>query len=598
MTHFGSYQPDQPYDDATRTSFYIPMRDGVRLAVDLYLPSDLNDGDKLPALIVATRYWRRTAVRKWYEQITGQPQVAAFFVKHGYALLSVDVRGTGASFGTRQHEWDAEEIQDGYDLCDWIVAQPWSNGRVGGYGTSYTGTTAELLTVPNHPAVKAVVPRFNEFDIFTDIAYPGGAYLRGFVQAWASNNRSLDNNRVNVENEPFITKMLTRLAIKGVAPVDADANRHLLHAAVADHASNVQADHLAEHIRYRDERSQPDTATIDDISVYHYQQQIEANGAAIYGWGGWFDAGTADAVIRRWLNFSNPQVAVIGGWNHGATQHASPYNPHDEDTQAHIIEAFRFLDHHLKEDVQTNIADDLAERRLIYFTCGAEAWRTTTHFPPAGTQMQRLYFAPDHALSHAAPADAGGEDAYRIDFTATTGKHNRWYTQFGQQVHYAGRAEAGARLLTYTSEPLPTALEITGYPLVSLQVRSSAEDGLFIVYLEDVLPDGRVFYLTEGLLRAMHRKISDEQPPYKQLVPYHSFKKADAMPLVPGEVAELRFGLLPISVRVAAGHRLRVGIAGADEGLFPRIPAEGEPTIHMQRNSNAASYIELPVVPF
>jgi hypothetical protein len=163
-------------------------------------------------------------------------------------------------------------------------------------------------------------------------------------------------------------------------------------------------------------------------------------------------------------------------------------------------------------------------------------------------------------------------------------------------VLYPDRAEADRRLLTYTSAPLEADMEITGYPVVMLYVTSTADDGAFFFYLEDVAPDGTVYYLTEGMLRAIHRKISTDPPPYVQLVPYHSFKRADVLPLVPGEMAEISFGLLPISALIRAGHRLRMAIAGADKDLFPRVPASGTPTITVQRSRVYASFIELPVM--
>jgi hypothetical protein len=116
------------------------------------------------------------------------------------------------------------------------------------------------------------------------------------------------------------------------------------------------------------------------------------------------------------------------------------------------------------------------------------------------------------------------------------------------------------------------------------------------VYLEDVDEKGRVTYVTDGLLRALHRKVSTEVAPYRWQVPYHSFKQADEMPLVPGEVTELAFGLLPTSVLVKRGHRLRVALAGHGNGTFVRIPAEGTPVLTVERNALRASCIDLPVV--
>lgn len=577
------------YKGMTIQSLYIPMRDGVKIAVDLFLPKDLPSGVKIPTLVIQTRYWRAEEWRLgfgWLGRVL-MAKAIPFFVEHGYALLQVDVRGTGASFGTRRHPWDIEEVKDNTDIVDWVVAQPWSNGQVGGYGTSYAGTTAELLTSVNHPAVKAAIPRFNEFDGYTDIAFPGGIYLEAFLEKWSDTNRDLDANCMPQAAGPM------RFLVKGVKPVDADKDRRLLQQAVRDHESNISIADVTRRVTFRDDQDSITNIVFKDFNVYAFRERIERSGAALYGWGGWFDAGTADAVIRRFMTFNNPQLGMIGPWNHGASQHASPYAPASADMTEHWIEYFRFFDYHLK-GIDTGV---MPEPNLMYFTVGEEKWKTTTTWPPQGSTTQRWYLAAGHALSQDAPDAESGEDEVVVDFEATTGTTNRWHTQAGGgPVTYPDRAEADRRLLTYTSPPLTKDVEITGYPVVTLYVTSTATDGAFFVYLEDVDEAGQVIYLVEGQLRALHRKVSTDPPPYTQFVPYHSFKRQDAMELVPGEVAELTFGLLPISALVKKGHRIRIAIAGADKDTFVRIPAEGTPTITVARNKTHASFIDLPVI--
>ncbi len=139
-------------------------------------------------------------------------------------------------------------------------------------------------------------------------------------------------------------------------------------------------------------------------------------------------------------------------------------------------------------------------------------------------------------------------------------------------------------------------MEITGHPIAELWVSADRNDCAVFVYLEDVAPDGRVRYLTEGQFRALHRKVSSARPPYWVAGPYHSFRRADALPLVPGRVALLAFALMPVSVRLAAGHRLRLAIAGADADTFARIPASGDLEITLHRHREAASRVLLPVM--
>jgi putative CocE/NonD family hydrolase len=338
--------------------------------------------------------------------------------------------------------------------------------------------------------------------------------------------------------------------------------------------------------------------SMDDWGIHHWAAQVEASKTPMLSWGGWMDAGTADGVLRRFMTLSNPQRVFVGPWNHGGGSHASPFLPPDAPTdppeRQQDLEDLCFLDGVLGR----NGAAHPAGKFLVYYTMGEERWKTTREWPIAGTQPQRWYLAGGNTLSTTAPSGATGADSYRVDFEATTGKTNRWATQAdGRDVVYADRAEQDQRLLTYTSAPLGADAEFTGHPSVTLYVSSTHTDGAVFVYVEDVAPDGTVRYLTEGMLRAIHRGRSTEPPPYRVLGPYHSFKRKDAMPLVPGETAELSFELMPTSVLVRRGHRVRIAIAGADRDTFRRIPDAGDPVLTIARNRQHASFLELPAVP-
>ena len=158
---------------------------------------------------------------------------------------------------------------------------------------------------------------------------------------------------------------------------------------------------------------------------------------------------------------------------------------------------------------------------------------------------------------------------------------------------YDERSAMDRRLLTYTTTPLDRDIEVTGQGVVTLRVASTATDGNFFVYLEDVAPDGKVTYVTEGLLRALHRKLSTDAAPYRTTYPYRSYHRKDGAPLVPGETATLTFQLLPTSILFKTGHRIRIAIAGADKDTFMRLPAQGDVTITVERGG---SFIDLPEV--
>ena len=545
----------------TPRSFYLTMRDGVEIAIQYVLPKDLPADQKLPAVMVMTRYWRARA---------GE-QPGTFLPSHGYATVFVDARGTGASYGVWKAPFSQDEVKDYNEVVNWIVAQPWSNGKVGALGNSYTGNTALWLASTMHPAVKAVIPRHYEFDLYAETPYPGGVLTDWMVKTWNEGNRQLDTN-------------------PGVRLIDEDVDQKLYKEATARRAENIDVYAVALKTTFRDDRAFG--YSLDELSLHSYRAQIEKSNVAINNWGGWFDAHTADAILKTFLTLKNHQRAVIGPWNHGATQNASPYQTPESRRVMQSYEWLRFFDHYLK-GIDTGLD---TEKRLYYFTVGEERWKATNMWPVAGTQMTRWYFGENNSLSAKAPDGKSTEDRYAIDFDATTGEKNRWHTQVGGEVVYLDRADEDKKLLVYTSEPLEADMEITGHPIISLFITSTHTDGAFYVYLEEIDDKGRVTYLTEGQLRALHRRLSSEPSPTKLPVPYHTFAKKDAMPLVPGQTAELKFHLQPISVLVKKGHRLRVAIAGHDKETFTRIPAEGNPTIAVRRSKGALSSIELPVI--
>jgi len=592
--------PAARYQGWSTRSLHIPMRDGVKLAADILLPKGVAPETRLPALVSQTRYWRAPELRapfKWFVKPGSldayKKDLLPFFIGQGYALVLVDVRGTGASTGEWPHPWPDHSTHDVHDLAEWIVSQPWSNGRIGGYGVSYLGTTAELMAVPRHPAIRAVVPMFNHPDGYQDIALPGGIFHERFIEAWGNFDHNLDRNIV-----PREFGAIGRLMMKGVKPIDGDGSRALLRGAVADHANNGHAYRLGREITFRDEAAAGKTLTVDDTTVARYRKELAESHTVSFGWGSWMDASTADAVLRRFLSFDNAMRAAIGTWEHGGRFHASPYQAPDAapcpGLPGQYEEMLRFFDAHLK-DADNDVAD---EKVLFYYTMGEERWHRTRVWPPEGVQMQRWYLQENQALAREAPAADDSADSFAVDFEASTGASNRWWEMAvfdDETVVYPDRSGAEKHALAYTSPPVERDVEITGYPVVTLHVSSSHTDGAFYVYLEDVDPSGRITYVTEGQLRALHRKVSPAGSPYELQVPYHTFRREDAAPLAPGEPAEISFGLHPTSVLIRKGHRIRILIAGHDAGTFVRIPAEGTPTLAIARNRERPSCIDLPM---
>ncbi len=283
------------FKEFVQRSFYLTMRDGVKIAVSLMLPKDLPADQKLPAIMTMTRYWRGRE--------GGQPNT--FIASHGYATVFVDARGTGASFGVWKAPFSQDEVKDYNEVVNWIVAQPWSNGKVGAIGSSYTGNTALWLATTLNPAVKAVLPRHYEFDLYVESPYPGGLLTDWVIRTWNEGNRQLDTN-------------------PGVKLVDEDVDKKLYEEAMKRRGENINVYEAALHTTFRDDRSFG--YTLDELSLHSYTAQIEKSKVAINNWGGWFDASTADAILKTFLTLNNHQRAVIGPWNHGATQNASVSN--------------------------------------------------------------------------------------------------------------------------------------------------------------------------------------------------------------------------------------------------------------------------------
>ncbi|HEV2763342.1 MAG TPA: CocE/NonD family hydrolase, partial [Pyrinomonadaceae bacterium] len=453
------------YREISVNSHYVTMRDGVRIAVDVLLPKGLPPAAKIPTLLSFTRYWRA--------RDGAQPDnLQKFFVGHGYALVMVDVRGTGASFGVWTAPWSTDEVKDYGEVVSWVVVQPWSDGKMGAFGSSYGGNAVLHLASLKHPAVKAVLPRHFEFDEYLDVPFPGGVPNDWLVKTWDESNRELDKGA-------------------SVKPVAGDADRSLLRLATKEHEKNIDLYGAARQVVFRDDRlatGAGQSTSLDDISVHMRVKEISRSKTAVGAWGGWFDAGTADAVIKSFQALDNPQRAVIGPWNHGASQNASPYFSENSQRVSIMFEWLRFFDQHLK-GIDTGLS---AGKVLFYYTIGEERWKATGTWPVAGTKMARWYVAADNALSSSSPQADAGADTYKVDFEASTGEKNRWRTQLGGPVVYPDRAAEDARLLTYTSPPLAADTEITGHPVVTLHVTSTHRDGAFFVYLEEVDEAGRV----------------------------------------------------------------------------------------------------------
>lgn len=584
-------------------SEYVTMGDGTRLAVSIWLPDKPNtNGEKYTAIMATTRYWRATALQHDNPEAETFYPYARYLLARGYVFVAVDARGSGASFGCRESEYSPAEVEDIGEVIEWVARQNWCDGRVATEGTSYTAQTAlcSLVTAPS--ALKIAVCRAPDLDMYRHVFAPGGIANHWMIEAWGGATSAQDNNDVAALFAGGywpIPKTGTDNVL-GVRPVDKDEDGALLAAAVTEHQGNFNVADRGDKWTFVDTRPFGNHRFLFEPV---YQQRIEQANIPAVILCGWHDAGTALGSLSLFASFSNPIRLILGPWNHSGNSRVDPFIEGDGAETEAIAPEFAFgltvkyFDAVFKHDPLSD--SDFQEQFGIveYYTLGENRWKTTRQWPLPQTRIQRLYLSADHQLTTKTPLLKEGSDQYQVDPTATTGRNNRWHAQArNKPIYFNSRREADKKLLVYDTPPLETDTEITGHPVVYLYIGSSATDGQFIAYLETIDPDGRVRMLTEGQLRGLHRKVSEDKPPYRMFGPYHSLKEKDALPLVPGEVAEIAFDLFPISVLLKKGQRLRLAIAGADADVFAPIKGCESPEITVERNSVYASCIDLPII--
>jgi putative CocE/NonD family hydrolase len=321
--------------------------------------------------------------------------------------------------------------------------------------------------------------------------------------------------------------------------------------------------------------------------------EINQSNVPIYHLGGWYDLLNGDAFLW-YANLDNPQKMLIGPWYHD--DNFSFYDG---------TEHLRWFDYWLK-GVDNGI---MTGPPITYFTIGAPAgqeWRTTRDWPLTNTQFTPFYLNAgptatiksvyDGKLGPQQPTDTRAWDLYKVDYDANSGQASRWAWPSSPGQPRKGEMTALDRMgLTYTTEPLTADTEITGYPVVHLWVTSTAPDGDFFAFLQEVDPSGISRPISDGALRASHRTLA--KSPYENYgLPYHRGFQSDIAPLPPTPT-ELVFNLTSTSFLVKTGYRIRLTITGADKGSAQTPELSPPPTITVLRSGDYSSYVTLPIIP-
>jgi len=538
------------FQEVQASSLYVPTRDGVRIAIDVVLPKGLPAGRKLPALFKISRFGRAA-------QDGGISGEDRFWVQHGYARVLIDECGTGASFGVSRYGPDT--VPDLYDLVDWVVHQPWSNGRVGAIGESVEGTASEFLAATNHPAVRAVAPWFSDYNYYTDLVRPGGVFNEWLLKTF----------------EDFTVQMDSGDSAKRV---EGDADGALVKQAIAEHRGNLDIYSVGKRAEFIDEPLGAAGESWKDISMAGAAEALRKSAVPMLIFVSWYDAGTVQGTLKRFREFSNVQEIFIGAWSHGAAFDADPFfaprsvQPSQMQQQ---LEALQFFDYYLKDSPGTAAT----ERRLNYYTIGEGKWHTTDLWPPKGLRQATYYL---NSKSELTPQKS--DEKLHVKLAATsTGESNRWHTQMGgNAVDYGKGLEKMNALTSFTTAPLASSLEITGQPVLRLRMACAQADPSVIAYLVAVDAKGASFYITEGHLRLIQRKLNVAEQTL------HTYAKKDTEPVPKESEMDADLTLLPTSVLLAKGMRLRLLLASGDKATFA-MSGEYEPTI------SGVSRLELPV---
>ncbi len=617
ISRFGEYQgySEKIYDGTQRTSDFLTLPDGTRLAYDLFLPVKKGAvaDEPLPTLFKYTPYGRAWTVfdekgnnnlspfgMPWYydpmlrvkiwvapdgEGKEGRVLDNLFWtewlvgmVTSGYAVLVVDRPGTGASFGKLDLK-PSVGAQEASDIIDWIATQKWSNGNVGMFGDSIQAQIQFQAASTGNPHLKAILPATTWMDQYSAVMFPGGVPDKIFAGMYAKLNTTFD-------------AMAT--------PVDQDVDGSLLAQARSERGELELGSKVLsfEQAPYRDiiMTQSGRNFWVDNNALYPLLDDVNRSGTAVYLINGWYDIYARDNFFT-YANLTVPKRLMVR-----PTDHSGIDSPGDDINFG--AEAHRWFDYWLK-GIDNGTMDEAPIHYYLQGVDKANAWQSTNVWPIEDQHSTRYYFGPEEKGSKASinngslilvPSTAStAADAYTVDYTTTSGKKPRW---IGLAVphEYPNMRNNDARSLTYTTPVLETPLDIVGHPVVHIWLSTTAPDLDLVLYLEEVDGNGNSTYISQGNLRASHRTLG--RAPFNNFdLPWHNHFESELQPIPSGEPIELVFDLLPTAYRFQAGHRLRLAVAFADADSFHTPELNPAPRVSLLRDAEHASFVEMPVLP-
>jgi hypothetical protein len=549
-----------------------PMRDGVRLFADIYLP---DTAGPFPVILTRMPYDKQSTYGM-------MPALGRFWAQQGYAYVAQDVRGRFKSEGRFGR---VDEVSDGYDTIEWVAAQAWCDGNIGVTGESYYGYTTWAAAVGQHPNLKSIAP----VDITPDLyerRFVNGAFRLQAQGGWALGMG--DREEQDVENIDWWHLPLISMG------------------ETTDLADSIFTKWIQKAVR---------SEFWNERSFHHRYDRIAIPALHI---GGWYDNYT-NGTIAGWrgvgeqspnLEARQKQWIVMGPWDHEnvSTQFFDPPEPLtkigriDIGTGAATTYSetlLAFFDYTLKGT--DNGFDKTPPVRI--FVIGDNEWRYEQEWPLARTQYTQYYFHSDDpaqsgtrggSLDVSPPDSRPGRrhsDSFDYD-PANPVVYGMDHDPWERALAITDRSSIANRpdVLTYSSLPLSEALEITGPVTVDLYAASTAPDTDFTAALVDVFPDGYAQLIQEGILRASFRE-SDTAP----------------KPIEPGRIYRYAIDLWATSYVVEPGHRIRVEISSSNFPRFARNLNTGNrfgisdeiavATQTIYHDTEHPSHITLPVIP-
>jgi putative CocE/NonD family hydrolase len=554
----------------------VPMRDGVRLATDIYRPKQATG--KVPTIWVRTPY-----NFNFWDVRNGVPAdltAALTAVRRGYAYVVQNERGHFFSEG--HYDILGAPTTDGYDALSWIAAQPWSNGKVGTVGCSSTAEYQMAIAAMGHPAYAAlnaqgfgagigrVAPYFEQGNW-----YRGGAVQMLFI-TWLYG----EQNQVRPMFPPDTPQADLVWASKAfdlapqLPPVDwAKALWHLPVQDIlkaVDGPRGIFADAMPVPTGGRMIQREPNDPAWYKGGLFHDDMVIDIPGLWFMSW---YDVSVGPNLalynhVRRTARpeIADKQWAVIAPVTHCAFTRATADTIVGErsvgDARYDYQElTYAFFDRFLKGEASERLE---RQPKVTYYTMGLNKWQTADTWPPAGAEPMTFYLASggranslygDGRLVSAPPA-ADQPDRFTYDPQNPVLSYGGNVCCTGNAITAGAfdqrRIEARADVLVYTSDPFPEGLELTGPITPTLYVSSDAKDTDFTVKVLDVYPDGRAYNLDESIQRMRYRNGYDRPLAWMQ----------------PGQVYEVTLQPLTTSNWFAPGHRLRIEVSSSN---FPRF---------------------------